>query len=120
MILQRIFGQRRRKPSLRNLDLDGEGLTHEADHEGVRVWRTEEDDAVGVYFFNIPPDLPLGQSSEQELLNAYSASAQSHGVSIVDLEIYDVGWVSGTTEHCQSPTATDRPGICGRAHSTLS
>jgi hypothetical protein len=91
MILKRMFGRGQREPTLRHLNLEGEGLEHEADHEGVRVWRTEEGDAIGVYCFNVPPDLPRGQSNENEFLDAYSAGAHSQGASVVELEICDVG-----------------------------
>lgn len=74
MILKKIFGQGQLEPSLHHLNLEGEGLKHEADCEDVRVWRTEEGYAIGVYYFNVPPDLPAGQSTEKEFLDAYSAT----------------------------------------------
>ena len=91
MILKRIFGRGQFEPSLCHLNLEGEGLNHEADHEGVRMWRAEEGDAIGVYYFNMPPDLPRGQATESEFIDAYSADTQSQGISVVELEICDVG-----------------------------
>ncbi len=87
MAWMRSFRRFRSGRFLKNLDLSGDGLEHEADHANVRVWRTEEGDAVGMYHFDSPPDLPRSQPTIEDFLNAYASRAQSEGVEVVELDI---------------------------------
>ena len=90
-MLKRLFGRKRFKPSLRNLRLEVDGLKPESGHKGVRVWRTDAGDAVGMFYFNSPPDLPSGHDTDKEFLSAYCSSVQAQGVTVVELDICDIG-----------------------------
>jgi hypothetical protein len=69
-----------------SLSLEGPGLTFEGDKEGVRVWRTDSGDGLGLWFFAIPPDLPSRLDQLDELRAFYRQRAVAGGMGIISVD----------------------------------
>lgn len=61
------------KPSLDAVRFDTTGYAFQGEPrpEMLRVWHTPEGDGLGVYFFQVPPDLPAKAESVEELAANY-------------------------------------------------
>jgi hypothetical protein len=51
----------------------------------TRVWFTPEGDAIGLYFFSVPPDLPANARSVDDLRAFFAAEMESSGGQVVEL-----------------------------------
>lgn len=83
----RILG-RSPKPevSLHHADIASEGKAA----PGVWLYRTPLGDAIGVYKFAMPPDLPTGQSSRSAFIDALRANHKAAGVKTLDVGLTSI------------------------------
>ncbi len=75
-----------RTPSLDWVWLDDPELLSEGRVGDVQIWRSPGGDAVGVYFFDLPPNLPNGLPSEAEFFAAFSAEHVAPPLELVEGE----------------------------------
>jgi len=72
-------------PSLDSVRFDTDGYEARGDPRPgeVRVWWTPEGDAVGLYYFELPPDLPPATSVDE--LRAFYATSLGSGGQVVEV-----------------------------------
>jgi hypothetical protein len=87
--LSKLFRDKSPQPDW--VEISGKEFACEAPHGDVRVWRSLEGDAAGVYFFNLRPDLPAGEKTERSFLSAYEAQLGVPGVSLVEGQLCQLG-----------------------------
>lgn len=103
--LKRLFG-RGGSAKADWVGLDGEALTFEGDHGGTRLWRLPEGDAVGVYFFDLEPDLPRGHAGVTEFIAAYRATLELSAAKLVEADVvtsHDVTMLRAIAKVPQAP-----------------
>jgi hypothetical protein len=61
-------------PSLSSVVFDTADYQDVGVQDGTHVWHTPQGDGVGLFFFQLPPDLPKNARSEDELRQAFSTS----------------------------------------------
>jgi len=62
------------------------GVAFDGDREGVRRWRTERGDIVGLWYFPIPPDLPAPPDEIDKLRDNYRRRITPAGLAIVSVD----------------------------------
>jgi hypothetical protein len=84
------FTFQRERPRADWVSLVGDDLSSEAGAEEPRIWRFRDGDGVGVYFFDLDPDLP--QSREMApFLAMTKARVSAAGAALVECVIADLG-----------------------------
>ena len=80
-------------PSLDAVRFDTAGYEFQGEPEAgkVRVWHTPEGDGLGLFFFPLPPDLPAGIGSVDELAAFYRRLASDSGGKLVEVQVVDAG-----------------------------
>jgi hypothetical protein len=61
-------------PSLSSIVFDTEDYQDVGVQDGTHVWHTPQGDGVGLFFFQLPPDLPKNARTEDELRQAFLTS----------------------------------------------
>lgn len=81
------------KPSLDAVRFDATGYAFQGEPQpgNVRIWRTQEGDGVGLYFFAMRPDLPSDAASADELAVFYRQLLGNSGGKLVDLAVVVAG-----------------------------
>lgn len=85
------------KPSLEAVHFDTTGyvFTGELQPGALRVWHTPQGDGLGLYFYPLPPDLPVGAASVEELEAFYrgllAASDTNSGGKLVEIRVVVAG-----------------------------
>lgn len=76
-------------PSAEWVSLAGENLSYEGDGGGHRVWRFTDGDTVGIFFFNLKPDLPQSREMAQ-FLSEYEVRINTGGALLVECSVSGV------------------------------
>jgi hypothetical protein len=81
------------KPSLDSVRFDTTGYEFHRELEPgrLRVWWTPEGDGLGVHFFPLPPDIPPGAASVDELAAFYQNMLGDSGGRLVDIRVVVAG-----------------------------
>ncbi|MEM7246242.1 MAG: hypothetical protein AAF533_12915 [Acidobacteriota bacterium] len=82
---KKLFGGDRPRPEW--LSLEADELVFEGERGGVGVWRFEDGDAVGIYLFDIEPDLPRGHSDVAGFLGAHREGIASSGATLLESDL---------------------------------
>jgi len=62
------------------------GIAFDSDREGVRYWRTESGDMLGLWYFPIPPDLAAPPNEIDKLRATYRRGVAAVGMAIVSVD----------------------------------
>lgn len=76
--------------ALTKLTLEHESFEHEGVTDGIRLWRTQDGDAVGLFYFDLPPDLPSRQPTMEAFCVEYRALTEGEGVMVVETGVEEV------------------------------
>jgi hypothetical protein len=81
------------KPSIEAVRFDTTGYEFHGELQParLRVWWTPEGDGLGVHFFPLPPDLPSGAASVDELAAFYRSMLGDSGGRLVDFRVVSAG-----------------------------
>lgn len=77
---------------LYRINLQEKSLKYDGIKDGIRVWYTPDGDGIGLFYFNIPPDLPKGESTIEAFCIKYRVSlkAKALEVKVVEVGIHKV------------------------------
>lgn len=77
------------KPSLDAVRFDTTGYSFQAELQSgkLRVWHTPEGDGLGLYLFPVPPDLPAGAASVDELAAFYRRLVADSDSKLVEVRV---------------------------------
>ena len=89
---------------LTKLNLQHESLRDEGVTDGIRIWRTPDGDAIGLYHFGLPPDLPSGQPSIEAFCVEYRSLMQGEVVETGIEKVADLPVVQIIGKVPQAPT----------------
>lgn len=107
-----MFGLFKRKtsndsyqPSLNSVTFDSRNysLRGEPDPGKVRVWQTPESDLLGLYFFDLKPDLPDQAQSVDEIHSYYSSMASQSQIHLVEARLIRLKEHIGTMVIVKAP-----------------
>lgn len=80
-----LLGKKHRSLDSVRFDTSGYQFRGEPEPGGLRMWYTEKRDSAGIYYFDVPPDLPHVSSIAQ--LHSHYMNMLSSGGRIVDLHV---------------------------------
>lgn len=83
-----------KKITIQDIDLEVENYTYQGENNGGRIWHTEDGDGLGVYYFDMHPDLPDNISNSAELFAFYEEQLSRIGGQIVELDIRKIDGVN--------------------------
>ena len=103
-IIQKIFGGRNNQDPLDKLELEDDSLEHQGIANGIRVWYTPDGDGIGLYYFDLPPDLPSEQATVGAFCAEYEALMQGEVVETGIEKVADLLVVRAIGKAPQSPS----------------
>lgn len=75
-------------PSLDSVTFDDTGLQAQGEQNGVRIWHTPAGDGVGLYFFNLPPNIEADISDLDAVRAFYRDSVTAAGLGLIEVETF--------------------------------
>ena len=81
-------------PSLNSLAFETPGYELRGIESGVKLWYTSDDDGMGLYFFEKPPDLPTGASDLRAIRQFYESLLPGPPAGIVDCNVVVIDGIS--------------------------
>jgi len=76
-----VFGHALEK----KISMEGQGFRFQGKSADARTWETNEGEVVGVYFCDLPPDLPEGQTTLRALLKRHRKNLEQMGADVVEV-----------------------------------
>jgi hypothetical protein len=90
-------------PSLSSVVFDTAGYQDVGVQDGKHIWHTPQGDGVGLFFFPIPPDLPMNACSEEELCQFFSSMMDGTESKLVELHLIAVDGQPSVQSIIKSP-----------------
>ena len=76
--------------ALDSISFGTEEYSLQGDRDGVRVWHTPAGDGLGLFYYDIPPDIEAALASLEEVRSFYRRSAEDAGLGILEIELVSV------------------------------
>ncbi len=83
-----------KKLTINDVTLNVDQFSYQGEQNGINVWHTEEGDSVGIYYFEMAPDLPVNIKDKTTLISSYEQQLSSLGGEIVELELIKIDGVN--------------------------
>jgi len=80
--------------TINDVTLNVDQFSYQGEQNGVNVWHTEEGDGVGIFYFELAPDLPSDIKDKTKLISFYEQQLSSLGGEIVELELVKIDGVN--------------------------
>jgi hypothetical protein len=78
-------------PSLDSINFDATGFTYVGDEDNKRIWRTQDGDGIGLYYFQAPPDLEADIEAVAQIRSFYRKLTARSGHELVECETLLLG-----------------------------
>jgi len=85
------------------ITFDETGFRKEGDRPDLRVWRSDYGDGMGLYYFAIPPNIPVPLDQIDALRASIRSMLTAAGGAIIELEVVDVNGVPSIRQIIKKP-----------------
>ena len=83
--------------------LESDNWREEATDAPSRVWRNDAGDGLGLFYFDLPPDIPAALTAIEELRQFYRSMATEAGGALIELDVVPFDGLPGIRQIVKFP-----------------
>ena len=85
--------------------LGSENWREEATDHPVRIWRNAAGDGLGLFYFEVPPDIPVALAEIDELRRFFRVLVTEAGGGLIELDVVTLDGLAGIRQIVKQPQA---------------